>query len=122
MPQKHILTQLKDKRSRLNRKLLDVQGIEREIKADIAALDHTLKVFGYNGNPARIPTRRRYKRIFAHKELPRLIMAIQRDNPTRVRNAEIAREVILRKDWSPYDPELLADVTRRVKDVRKLRK
>lgn len=51
-----LLSGLINKRSRLRGELLATPKVCRELKRDIAAIDRALKVCGYEGNPADLPS------------------------------------------------------------------
>jgi hypothetical protein len=84
----------------------------------LAALDLTLKLFGYD-DPASIqPAVKRPVRLFGQHELKRLVLDIQREHPELTKHKDIALEVIRRKEWDA-DAALVLSITYRVKKAKK---
>lgn len=63
MGEPHVISRLKNKHQRSQGQLIDLKKQEYQLKADIAAIDHTLKVFGFNDKPHRSA---RYTSLQAH--------------------------------------------------------
>ncbi|MBL4597127.1 MAG: hypothetical protein JKX99_11185 [Robiginitomaculum sp.] len=90
-------------------------------KRDLESVDRVLVLLGYRDDPKRIGAIRTPKRIFANKELSRLIIQMRRDKPELADNPAIAREIIVRKGWDTKDRALYNQIRNKVKDVTKRR-
>jgi len=90
-----------------------------KLKADIAALDHSLIVMGYEGIPSDLKPIKPLAPLFEHKELRNLIAAILRERPDLPTDTLIAAEIISRKGWAEHDVELLNDIRKRVLACRR---
>ena len=118
MAEPHVISQLKDKRRRLHGQLLDTQKQYLKLKADLAAVDHTLKVMGYQDRPCDLPPIKPIKNMFANKEIVRLVADIISERPDLPTDTLIAIEIISRKNWDSHDTALHTYVKGNVKRVR----
>ena len=85
-----------------------------KLKADIAALDHSLVVMGYEGIPSDLKPIKTINALFKPKELSKLIAIVMRERPDLPTNTLIATEIISRKGWAIHDAALLDDVRKKV--------
>jgi hypothetical protein len=117
MSEPHVITALVDKRAELAGDIVTLDKQRRSIRAKIAHVDQTLKLFGYEGDPSDIAPRVRYQRLFRRGELTRMMFDILREARSAMTNKEIAAEVIRRKGWEGDD--LVARITDSVKAARR---
>ena len=83
------------------------------------ALDNTLRIFGYDGDPADIKPVRPYRAMFRRGELRRAILAVLRTANGPMSNADIAGRVVEMKGWDAADMALARSVAEKIRDVRK---
>ena len=78
-------------------------------------------MFGYEDDPKAITARRKQTgRLFKRGQLRRMIYDLRRERPDLALNKQIAAEVIKRLGWDTDDATLLANVSEKVKDIRKV--
>jgi len=115
MAQSPVLYALKRKRSEIAGVLLDVEKQQRDLSHKLDAVDTCLALFGYKGDPSRIVPKRRYERLFDHKELMRMTRRIIEERGTLITNRDLAIEIIKIKEWDETDPVLPARLAARIK-------
>ena len=119
MSDPHVITALERKRAELAGDLKKLDKQRASIKARIAHVDATLKLFGYEHNPAEIAPVVRHARLFRRSELKRLVREFLRENDSTVPNKAIATYVCQRKGWNAADDELVGRITQSVKVTRR---
>lgn len=118
MADSHVISGLKAKRARLVSEL-DALAKERlRLQTNLRHLDSTLKLMGFEGDPAAIKGKRRYHSMFLKGELRRFVLAAIREHGADISHKEIAGMVLQHKGWED-DGELLSIVTERVRTARK---
>ena len=121
MVDRYAITALKAKRAELAGELDELERERQAIKLKLVHIDQSLKLLGFNGNPAEIPSRRSYHREFKRGELQRLAIDIINSSSVPPNNSEIAAEIIRRNGWDVNDGDLLSSMTGKVKVVRRRR-
>ena len=89
------------------------------MRLHLVALDHSLRLFGYEGDPAEIRPVQRRRRLFRRGELQRIILDVLRTADGLVADAEIVDRVFAMKAWDAENVDLRRTVIERVKAVRK---
>ncbi len=117
----YVISGLVRKRGELAYAVMGREMALQAAKRDLESVDRALVLFGYQDDPNAIGPIRTPKRIFAHKELSRLIIQIRRDKPELADNPALAREIIARKGWDTQDRDLYNQIRNKVKDVTKRR-
>ncbi len=121
MAERYAITALKAKRAELAGELDELERERIALKSKLVHIDQTLKLMGFNGNPAEIPRKRSYRREFKRGELQRMVFEIINTASVPPTNAEIAAEVIRRNGWDIHDEDLRSSMTGKVKTVRRRR-
>ena len=100
--------------------LSEAGKLHRQIAKQLAELDRTLALLGYENDPAKIAKRRKNApRMFKRGQLRRIIYDICREGPCITTDSQFALEVMKRLKWDTADARLLTLVTLKVRDVRK---
>ncbi|MCB1431835.1 MAG: hypothetical protein KDK75_05160 [Alphaproteobacteria bacterium] len=121
MAEPHVISALVKKRGELAGELAEIDKRRREITGRIAHVDSVLTMFGYEDDPKAITARRKQTgRLFKRGQLRRMIYDLRRERPDLALNKQIAAEVIKRLGWDTDDATLLANVSEKVKDIRKV--
>jgi hypothetical protein len=89
------------------------------MRLHLAALNQTLRLMGYEGDPADIKPIRRNRRLFLRGELQRLILDALRTAGGPVSNSKMVLRVIEMKGWDAADAGLACSVAGKVRGVRK---
>ena len=89
------------------------------MRLHLVALDHSLRLFGYDGDPADIKPVKRRKLLFRRGELPRAIMGILRTANGHMADADLVERVMAMKALDVENVDLRRTITERVKAVRK---
>jgi hypothetical protein len=119
MAETHVISALKRKRAVIAGELAKAEKRCNAMRDYLAALNNTLRIFGYDGDPADIQPIRPTWRLFRRGELPRAIMAILRAANGPMTNAELAQRVISMNGWDAADAALTRKVAGKIRDVRK---
>ena len=119
MGETHVIPALKRKRARIAGELVQAEKRCDAMRLHLAALDNTLRIFGYDGDPADIKPVQRRRHLFRRGELPRAIMGILRIADGPVTDAELVERVMAMKALDAGNVDLRRTITERVKAVRK---
>ena len=118
MGEPHVISALTRKRAVIVGELAKAEKRCEAMRLHLVALDHSLRLFGYEGDPADIKPVTRTRRLFRRGELQRAIMGILRINGP-VTDAELVERVFGMKGWDAADVGLARKVAEKIKDVRK---
>ena len=118
MAESHVIPALKRKRARIAGELAKAEKRREAMRDYLLALDNTLRIFGYDGDPADIKPVKTRRHLFRRGELQRAIMGILRVNGP-VTDAELVERVFAMKGWDASNVDLRRTITERVKAVRK---
>ena len=119
MAEAHVIPALKRKRARIAGELAQSEKRCEAMRLHLAALDHSLRLFGYDGDPADIKPVKRRKLLFRRGELPRAIMGILRTANGHMADADLVERVMAMKALDVENVDLRRTITERVKAVRK---
>ena len=119
MGEPHVISALKRKRARIAGELAQSEKRCEAMRLHLAALDHSLRLFGYDGDPADIKPVKRRKLLFRRGELPRAIMGILRTANGHMADADLVERVMAMKALDVENVDLRRTITERVKAVRK---
>ena len=119
MGEPHVISALTRKRAVIAGELAKAEKRCEAMRNYLLALDNTLRIFGYDGDPADIKPIRPYRAMFRRGKLKRAVLAILRTADGLLTHAEIAEQVIRSKGWIAADAALADAVAEKVKDVRK---
>lgn len=119
MAETHVISGLKRKRAVISGELLKAEKRCEAMRLHLAALDTTLRLMGYDGDPEDIKPVQRKRRLFRRGELQRVIMDAQRIADGPVMDADLVERVFAMKGWDASKVDLRRTVTERVKAVRK---
>ena len=115
----NLISGLIRKRSEISGQLRVAKKAANLIQADIDAIDRTLELVGYKGNPRSLPPKGKHKMMFGRSELKRTITDQLRSGPKDDR--AIVDHIIESKGWEA-DDELTADILKRVRHaIQRLR-
>lgn len=118
MADSHVISGLKAKRARLVSELDALAEERRRLQTNLRHLDSTLKLMGFEGDPAAIQGKRRYHSMFLKGELRRFVLGAIREHGADISHKEVAALVLQHKGWED-DGELLTIVTGKVSTARK---
>ncbi len=118
MAETHVISALKRKRAMIAGELAQSERRCEAMRLHLVALDHSLRLFGYDGDPADIRPVQRRRRLFRRGELQRAILGILRVNGP-VTDAELVERVFAMKGWDASNVDLRRTITERVKAVRR---
>ena len=99
------ISALKRKRAVISGKLLKAEKRCEAMRLHLVALDHSLRLFGYDGDPADIKPVKPKRLLFRRGELQRAIMGILRINGP-VTDAELVERVFATKGWDASNVDL----------------
>ena len=119
MGEPHVISALKRKRARIAGELAQSEKRCEAMRLHLAALDHSLRLFGYDGDPADIKPVKRRKLLFRRGELPRAIMGILRTANGPMADADLVERVMAMKALDVENVDLRRTIIERVKAVRK---
>jgi hypothetical protein len=119
MGEPHVISALTRKRAVIAGELAKAEKRCNAMREYLLALDNTLRIFGYDGDPADIKPARPYRRMFRRGELNRAVLAILRTANGHLSNSDMAKRVIEMKDWDAADVGLARSVAEKIRDVRK---
>ncbi len=119
MGEPHVISALTRKRAVIAGELAKAEKRCEAMRNYLLALDNTLRIFGYDGDPADIKPIKSYRAMFRRGKLKRAVLAILRTADGLLTHAEIAEQVIRSKGWIAADAALADAVAEKVKDVRK---
>jgi hypothetical protein len=117
MSETHVISALRAKRAEVSGSIHDLEKKVKRMRANLAHIDATIRVFAPDLNPDSIPPKRRYRRTryFAHAELSRRCLdALRAANGTPITAPEIAKAAMTDKGMSVDDDALLGAVTEMV--------
>ncbi len=117
MAETHVISALRAKRAEVSGYIHDLEKKVKRMRANLAHIDATIRVFAPDLNPDTIPPKRRYRRTryFAHGELSRRCLDTMRmANGKPVTAPEIAKAAMADKGISVDDAALLGAVTEMV--------
>ncbi len=118
MAETHVISALKRKRARIAGELAQSERRCEAMRLHLAALDQSLRLFGYDGDPTDIKPVKPRRFLFRRGELQRAIMGIFRINGP-VADAVLVERVFAMKGWDASNVDLRRTITERVKAVRK---
>ncbi len=119
MGEPHVISALTRKRAVIAGELAKAEKRCNAMREYLLSLDNTLRIFGYDGDPADIKPVKPYRRMFRRGELKRAVQAILRAADGPMTNTELAERIIALKGWDAADGALRRTVAEKVKDVRK---
>ena len=115
MAGEHVLSGLLRKREEIAWRVKEAAKALAVVEADLAAVDRTLALCGYEGQPPE-RARGRYKTLFKRGELLRLVTRLLRERGPMDDRA-LMSAVADAKDWTLAEgPEHEADILGRVRD------
>jgi hypothetical protein len=117
MAETHVISALRAKRAEVSGYIHDPERKVKRMRANLAHIDATIRVFAPDINPNSIPPKRRYRRsrYFAKGELFRRCLDLLRGaNGVPITAAEIAKTGMADKDMCVDDPVQVAAVTEMV--------
>jgi hypothetical protein len=119
MTNTHVVSALRLKRSEISGHIHDLEKRVARLRANLANLDATIKLFSPGTNPDAIPPKRAYRRTryFGHNELSRLTQDALRTASGPLTSAEIAAAVIQAKEMPADDAAFKEIVATRVLTV-----
>jgi hypothetical protein len=105
MTEPHVISALRLKRAEISGHIHDLEKRIGRLRANLANLDATIKLFSPGTNPVAIPPKRAYRRTryFARNELSRLTQDALRTASGPLTSAEIAAAVMQAKEMPPGD-------------------
>jgi hypothetical protein len=113
------ISALKRKRAVISGELSQAEKRCEAMRLHLVALDHSLRLFGYDGDPVDIKPVKARRHLFRRGELPRAIMGILRVADGPVKDAELVERVFAMKGWDASNVDLRRTITERVKAVQK---
>ena len=119
MGETHVIPALKRKRARIAGELAQSEKRCEAMRLHLVALDHSLRLFGYDGDPADIKPVKRRRRLFRHGELSRAVMDVLRAAEGPLSDAELVDRVMAAKALDAENVDLRRTIAERVKAVRK---
>jgi hypothetical protein len=125
MSEPHIVSTLRTKRAEISGYIRDAEKKIKRMRANLAHVDATIRLFAPGLDPDTIPAKRTYRRTryFAKGELSRRCLDILRDAQGPLATAEIAAAIMADKGSLANDPALVAAIAERVQGLlRNLRK
>jgi len=117
MAETHVISALRAKRAEVSGYIHDLEKKVKRMRANLAHIDATIRVFAPDLNPDTIPPKRRYRRshYFAKGELSRRCLDMFREaNGDSITATEIAKAAMADKGMSADDTNQLAAVTEMV--------
>ncbi|GLR46006.1 hypothetical protein GCM10007880_65240 [Mesorhizobium amorphae] len=87
----------------------------------LAYIDHTLAIFGYEGNPADIQPKGKHAYRFKRRELPRLMRKIEAEG-VKLTYRETALRIIEAKGWNAANGALVTKIIECVKSQKSWRR
>lgn len=115
----HAIAALKRKRAVMSGEILKAERRCAAMRAHLVALDTTLRLRGYDGDPAAIKPVRPPRATFRRGELQRAVLDTLRAADGPISNREIAGGIIAAKGWDGADVALARTVAYKVGDVRR---
>ncbi len=119
MSETHAISALKRKRAVIAGELAQAEKRCTAMREHLAALDQTLKLMGYEGDPAAIKPVKPIRRLFRRGELPCALRDILRTANGPMTDGELVARVMAMKGLDPDNPDLRRTVLERVKATRK---
>jgi len=119
MGEPHVISALKRKRAVISGELGKAEKRCEAMRLHLVALDHSLRLFGYEGDPADIKPLHRKRRLFSRGELQRVILDAMRTADGSVSDAELVDRIMVVKAWDTDNVDLRRTVLERVKAVRR---
>lgn len=117
MAETHVVSALRAKRAEVSGYIHDLEKKVKRMRANLAHIDATIRVFAPDLNPDSIPPKRRYRRsrYFAKGELSRRCLDMLRVAAgVPIAATEIARAAMANKGMSVDDTAQLQGVTEMV--------
>jgi hypothetical protein len=117
MAETHVISALRAKRAEVSGYIHDLEKKVKRMRANLAHIDATIRVFAPDLNPDSIPPKRRYRRsrYFAKGELSRRCLDMLRVAAgTPITAPEIAKAAMADKSMGVDDNAQLAGVTEMV--------
>lgn len=116
MTETHVVSALRAKRAEISGYIHDLEKKVKRMRANLAHIDATIRVFAPDLNPDTIPPKPRYRRsrYFAKGELSRLCLDMLRVAAVPIAASEIAKGAMADKSMSVDDTDQLAAVTEMV--------
>jgi hypothetical protein len=117
MAETHVISALCAKRAEVSGYIHDLEKKIKRMRANLAHIDATIRVFAPDLNPNSIPPKRRYRRsrYFAKGELfRRCLDTLRAANGSPVTALEIAKAAMADKRMSGDDPAQVAAITEMV--------
>jgi hypothetical protein len=117
MAETHAISALRAKRAEVSGCIHDLEKKVKRMRANLAHIDATIRVFAPDLNPNSNPPKRRYRRTryFAHAELSRRCLdTLRKANGAPITATEIAKVAMADKGMSADDTAQVAAVTEMV--------
>jgi len=113
------LRDLVEKRRELARLIETLREQINQAWTDLAHLDATLQLLGYDPDPETIRPKRRYQRspYFGRNELSRFALMTLRTASEPIGIEEISRRVVVAKGFDPGDASLRAAIRERIRPI-----
>ena len=108
MAEPHVISALRSKRAEISGHIHDLQKKITRLRASLAGLDATIRIFAPGMNPDEIPPKRGYRRsqYFERGEFGRLLLDILRNEQRPMTIQELARAILTARGLSPDDRDL----------------
>ena len=119
MAQSPVIYALKRKRAVISGELRKAEDRCAAMRQHLAALDQTLRLMGYEGDPKDIRPIMPKRRLFRHGELPRAVMDVLRTANGPMTDGELVARVMAMKGLDQENPDLRRTVLERVRATRK---
>ncbi|MCH8166422.1 MAG: hypothetical protein IIC03_00610 [Proteobacteria bacterium] len=119
MGEPHVISALTRKRATISGELLKAEKRCEAMRLHLAALDTSLRLMGYEGDPEDIKPVHRKRRLFRRGELQRAIMDVLRAAEGPLSDADLVDRVMAAKALDAENVDLRRTITERVKAVRK---
>ncbi len=119
MAEIHVISALRTKRAEIGGYIHDLEKKIKRLRANLAHVDATIRLFAPGLDPDAILPKRTYQRTryFAKGELSRRCLDVLRDTEGPLTTAEIAAAVMADKGPLASDPALIAAVAERVQGL-----
>ena len=119
MGEPQVISALTRKRATISGELLKAEKRCEAMRLHLAALDTSLRLMGYEGDPEDIKPVHRKRRLFRRGELQRAIMDVLRAAEGPLSDADLVDRVMAVKSLDAENVDLRHTITERVKAVRK---
>ena len=119
MGEPHVISALKRKRAVISGELAKSEKRCEAMRLHLAALDTSLRLMGYEGDPAAIKPVQRRRRLFRRGELQRAILDVLRTADGPMSDETLVDMVMAMKALDGGNVDLRRTIVERVKATRK---